>query len=152
MNHLLFFAFLIATSFAFAKIEVEVEGKHGWAEKMPTWKLSEKHWLSRLVFGGKPATGYHVWIAVFVLVFTHTAYIFEPFNLSTELTIIAFYILFWILEDFLWFVLNPHFGIKNFKKDKIWWHKKNWWGIAPREYFIFLPLGIFLYLLSVLIV
>jgi hypothetical protein len=45
-------------------------------------------------------------------------------------------------------VFNPAFGLKNFKKEKIWWHEKRWFLFAPVEYFIFIPIGIILYLLS----
>jgi hypothetical protein len=37
------------------------------------------------------------------------------------------------LEDFLWFVFNPHYGIKKFRKGEIWWHK-TWWGPVPSLY------------------
>ena len=36
----------------------------------------------------------------------------------------AFYVLIWFLvEDFLWFVLNPYFTIQKYKKEYISWHK-----------------------------
>ena len=49
-----------------------------------------------------------------------------------------------MLEDFLWFVLNPHFGLANFKPDKIWWHR-TWWGGAPRDYYYGTAIGVGLY-------
>jgi len=43
----------------------------------------------------------------------------------------------------LWFVLNPHYGIKNFRKGKIWWHKQ-WWGPVPALYWFLLIIVIVL--------
>jgi hypothetical protein len=148
MQVILFVLFLLVLSFIFAKVEIAVEGSHGWAERLPTWKLSSNHWVSKMFFGGRQATGYHAWVNLFVFIFVHFAYVFQSFSWSIELKLISFYILFWICEDFLWFVLNPAFGINRFKKQYIWWHEKNWWFFAPREYFIFIPIGIALFLVA----
>lgn len=134
VTKILLFALWLA--FCFAHVEIQIEGRDGWAGKLPTWRLPARHWVSRLFFGGREATGYHVWIQLFVLSLFHMGYLFMPFGLSSELIILAMFILFWIFEDFLWFVLNPAYGIKAFKKDSIPWHKGAWWGCAPREYFI----------------
>jgi hypothetical protein len=148
MHTFIFFIVLLWTSFCFAKVEICVEGPNGWAEKLPTWKLNDGHILSKIFYGGRPMTGYHVWANVFIFSILHVIYIFQDFSKNTELRIISFFILFWVIEDFLWFVLNPAFGIKKFKKENIWWHRKNWWLFAPREYFIFIPLAAILLLLS----
>ncbi len=149
MEHLIFFLLVFWTSFVFAKVEIAIEGPSGWAEKLPTWRLPKKHWVSKRLFGGRQATGYHVWIQIFIFSFLHIIYLFTDFNLKFEVMLLSFFVLFWSFEDFLWFVLNPVFGIKNFKKEKIWWHKDHWWLIAPLEYFVFIPIGIILYLISV---
>ncbi|RJQ35578.1 hypothetical protein C4568_00825 [Candidatus Parcubacteria bacterium] len=143
-----YFLFLIWVSFVFAKLEIAIEGKRGWAAGLPTWRLPETNWASMLFFAGKPATGYHVWMETFILSILHMTYLFVPFSIAIELQIVAFFMFFSVLEDFLWFVLNPAFGIKNFRKDKIWWHQKSWMGIAPGEYFLFTALGFLLYFLS----
>ena len=44
--------------------------------------------------------------------------------------------LFWIIEDFLWFILNPAFGINNFSPDKVLWHK-HWFLGIPADYWNF---------------
>jgi hypothetical protein len=36
--------------------------------------------------------------------------------------------------DFLWFVLNPHFGWARFRKGQIWWHGGAWVGRLPIDY------------------
>jgi hypothetical protein len=57
-------------------------------------------------------------------------------------------LLFWVLEDFLWFVLNPAFGLRRFRRDAIWWHAESWWGFMPRDYWIFTPIAVALFAAS----
>ena len=151
MHPLLFFLYLFWISFCFAKVEIAVEGKHGWAADLPTWRLPKTNWASLLFFEGKPITGYHTWVETFILSMLHIVYVFEAPTWELEVQILAFFFFFSVLEDFLWFLLNPAFGLKNFRKEKIWWHRKSWWGIAPREYYFFLALGTLLYSLPFLI-
>ncbi len=133
---LTFFVFTIWLAFCFAHVEVQIEGKEGWATKLPTWRLAKTHWVSRLFFGGREATGYHVWIQLFMLSIFHLPLLFTSFTWSHEFSILAMFIFFWIFEDFLWFVINPAYGIRSFKKGSVPWHHDCWWGFAPREYFI----------------
>jgi hypothetical protein len=53
---LLFWVFLPA--FFFANVEIQIEGAHGWAASLPTWRI-EKHQLLDIFCGGRPMTGYH---------------------------------------------------------------------------------------------
>ncbi len=152
MNILSSLLFILIASFFFAKVEITIEGSAGWAENLPTWKVSKEHWISRLFFGRRPATGYHVWINAFILFILHVVYLFQSLSLAIELQLLALFILFWVFEDFLWFLLNPAYGLKNFRKEKIWWHRDNWWLIAPKEYFIWIPIGIMLACISHLVI
>jgi uncharacterized membrane protein len=38
--------------------------------------------------------------------------------------------------DFLWFVLNPGYTLKNYKKEKIWWFSNSKWvfNLFPSDY------------------
>ncbi len=148
MHLALYCIVLIWVSYCFAEVEIAIEGGHGWAENLPTWRLSPHNWASLLFFSGKPATGYHVWMEVFILSILHIPYLYTTPTWSIELEILAFFFLFSVLEDFLWFVRNPAFGIKNFRAEKIWWHQKNWWWIMPRDYYILSTLGVVLYAIS----
>jgi hypothetical protein len=143
-----FFLFLLWIGFCFAKVEIAIEGPNGWAKNLPTWRLPRDHWVSRVIFSGKPATGYHVWLEVFLISFLHVVYAFVPFSWEIELQLLAFFSFFCVVEDFLWFALNPAFGIRNFRKEKIWWHAEHWWWIAPRDYYVLLVVGGLLYWLS----
>ncbi|HET8581308.1 MAG TPA: hypothetical protein VFL98_02470 [Candidatus Paceibacterota bacterium] len=141
----LYVAGIVWTAFCFAHVEIAIEGKDGWAGKLPTWRLSPKNPISRLLFGGRPADGYHVWMDLFILSMLHIVYAFVPYSLATELELFAFLCFFTVLEDFFWFVFNPAFGLRNFRKEKIWWHRKQWLWIAPSDYYFLLSLGAILY-------
>jgi hypothetical protein len=146
--HLSFVLSVLAAAALFALLEIQIEGEAGWAAALPTWRLDNR-W-TRLVMGSRALTGYHLYVHLFILVVLHLPFTLSiaPFTLAAELRILAFLALFWIVEDFLWFVLNPRYGVSGFTRERAWWHAPSWWWIAPREYWIFLPLAIALYLLS----
>ena len=141
-----FFAFLFMTAALFALVEIQIEGPHGWAEKLPTWKVD--HAITRFLLGGKALTGYHFYVLLFVFLMLHFPVLggFVKWSAAFEVRTIAFQILFWVLEDFLWFVLNPAFGLKRFTRADAWWHSKNWLWIMPGEYWFAIPAGVILYL------
>ena len=133
--NLLFVLFVLIATFVFAKLEIEIEGPHGWAEKLPTWRI-EHHFLLDWLFGGRPLTGYHVWTFVFVLFLFHLPFFWSgTWAMRAELHLLGGYLLFWLLEDMLWFIFNPHFGWKKFTKENVWWHKR--WALGvPVDYWV----------------
>jgi hypothetical protein len=66
------------------------------------------------------------------------------FNLKLFGVLLTGYFFGAILEDFLWFVVNPAFPFKNFNSKKVKWHK--WVKIfnieIPKGYFFYLVLGL----------
>ncbi len=60
---------------------------------------------------------------------------------------VACIMLFWITEDFLWFVLNPAFGLALFSPEHIPWHI-HWWSGAPVDYWMSLGVAMVLLWLS----
>jgi hypothetical protein len=148
VQHLWFTAAVAAAAAAFALLEIQIEGGAGWAANLPTWRV-ENRW-TRLFFSSRPLTGYHLYVHLWVLVMVHLPFAlgFAPASWAGEARILAFLVFFWIAEDFLWFVLNPEFGIRRFTRGHIWWHAPTWWWIAPRDYWVFAPLGGVLYWLS----
>jgi hypothetical protein len=148
LEHLLFAATVLAAAAAFAAVEVQIEGESGWAGRLPTWRLDNG--FTRAVMGGRPLTGYHLYCHLFVLVVAHLpmGMGYVPWTLQTEARALAFVALFWVAEDFLWFVINPRYGLGRFREEHIPWHSGAWWWIMPREYWIFLPAGLFLYWFS----
>ena len=147
-GHLLFVAYLLLVSAIFALLEIQIEGKAGWASGLPTWRIETP--FTRRLLGARAITGYHVYIHAFVLALVHAPFALGllRFSWNAELRTVAFLILFWIMEDFLWFVFNPEYGIRSFKRERVWWHAQSWWGFMPRDYWIFTPVGVGLYLLS----
>ncbi len=120
----------------FANVEIQIEGSAGWAVNLPTWRI-EEHWLLDIFWGGRPMTGYHMWVFSFMfLVFHMGIFVFNQWSLKIEARIIACIMLFWIIEDFLWFMINPAFGILNFTPDKIPWHI-HWFLFMPVDYWTF---------------
>ncbi len=148
MRHLLYFLGVIAASVAWALMEIQIEGRSGWASALPTWRF-ENAWTRRFL-GARQITGYHVYIQLVAAVFVHLPYVLVPRwpSWGVELRIIAFLVFFWNLEDFLWFVFNPAYGIRRFRREEVWWHAKSWWWFMPRDYWITLPIAVLLYVVS----
>ena len=135
-------------AFLFAQLEIQIEGPHGWASHLPTWRLPETSPL-RLLFGGRPITGYHVFAFAFMAAAFHWPLaLFGHFTLPLEARILASLALFWILEDFLWFVLNPAYGLSRFKKHHIPWHP-HWFLGVPVDYLVMSAAAVTLFVYSV---
>jgi hypothetical protein len=71
-----------------------------------------------------------MWIIIF-----HGVYLFQSFSIKTELLIFGLLNWYFIIEDFLFFIVNPHYGLKKFKKGYISWHKR-WYifNLIPISY------------------
>ncbi|SPE53881.1 conserved membrane hypothetical protein [Verrucomicrobia bacterium] len=148
LQYLEFFALLALVSAAFAQVEIQAEGPFGWGEKFPTWRVNNR--LTRLVWGNKPVTGCHCFMVIFMLAMVHFPFCGggATWSWPLEARVLAFMIWFWIFEDFLWFVLNPAFGLRRFKRSEIWWHSKGWFWFMPGGYWMGLPIGLALYVWS----
>ncbi|HWB54126.1 MAG TPA: hypothetical protein VG722_08035 [Tepidisphaeraceae bacterium] len=148
MDHLLFVLYVLVTAFAFARLEIQIEGPAGWAENLPTWRISNR-WTD-LLYGCRPLTGYHFWVQIFLLLMVHLPFAlgFCAWTWPLELRALAFLIFFYLTEDFLWFVINPAYGIRRFRPEHIWWHARTWWWVMPRDYWIFTLVGLAAYFMS----
>lgn len=135
--------FVLVLSYFFAKVEIQIEGPSGWAQNLPTWRI-EKHWLLDIFFGGRAMTGYHAWALSFILLIFHLPFAFNGhWSWALEMRAIGALVLFWGIEDFLWFLVNPSYGLRKFKKEHIPWHPR-WLLFLPIEYWFVLPVGLFL--------
>ncbi len=140
---LLLFALLTASLHAW--MEIEIEGPNGWAAKLPTKRYDTT--LARLIFG-VPITRYHLVMMATILAFAHLPALFvAPWTFAHELVVFGYVILHFTLEDFLWFVFNPAYGIRKFSKQNIWWHSR-WFLGLPLAYWTGLPVGLALLLLG----
>jgi len=144
MINIIFYLILLAA--LLAKLELQIEGKKsGWAAHLPCWKIENKfiNWL----LGNKPLTGYHTWLLLLFLIIFHSPYLFVNFTLKKELNILGLFCWFWIIEDFFWFLENNYFGLRNFKKGRIYWHRR-WIWFLPYSYIYGMIIGTFLLLLG----
>lgn len=140
-------AWVVWLGFLFAKVEIQIEGAQGWAASLPTWRI-EKSPLLDLFWGGRPMTGYHAWVFSFMaMVFHLPLFMNAKFSLRLETRILGCLMMFWIIEDFLWFVYNPAFGMSKFSPASIPWHKH--WALGmPTDYSVFFAVGLALYWFS----
>jgi hypothetical protein len=128
---------LYAYALLFAMVEIEIEGADGWAAKLPTWYRITPSYARLLaaVLSGKPATGYHLMMLPIPLLSFHLGLCFGlPWSWALEARLLAAYMVFNVVWDFLWFVLNPHFGWRRFRKGGVWWHNQRWVGRFPIDY------------------
>ena len=133
--------YVLLLGFFFANVEIQIEGAGGWAANLPTWRV-ERHWLLDLFWGGRPMTGYHAWVFSFMaLVFHLPAVLLQRWSLNLEVRILGSLALFWIIEDWLWFVLNPAYGMQRFDPQLVPWHK-HWLGPMPTDYWLFGCVGL----------
>jgi hypothetical protein len=140
----LLLAWVALLSFFFAQVEIQIEGASGWAAGLPTWRI-ESHWLLDWFWSGRPMTGYHAWVFPFIaLVFHLPVFLRGRWSWRVEARIIAMIMLFWVIEDALWFVLNPAFGWSRFSAAHIPWHK-HWWLGLPVDYWISTAIGTVLF-------
>jgi hypothetical protein len=136
-----YLVYMLVMAAILALWEIQIEGKDGWAANLPTRRI-EKGWLVKLT-GGRPLTGYHLFLALFWIGLIHFPLFFNPWSWRLEFLIVGFGTGMGLAEDFLWFVFNPAYGIKKFRKGQIWWHK-TWWGPVPSLYWILLAVTIVL--------
>ncbi|MBV8879274.1 MAG: hypothetical protein JO332_04895 [Planctomycetaceae bacterium] len=133
--------YFFAIAFVLAQLEIQIEGPHGWAEKLPTWR-----WQTPAVlrWAGKPITGYHVFLLLFIILFIHFPLISQGWSAEREAETVSLFFLLAVFWDFLWFVCNPHFGLSRFRAEHVWWFKKWLFGL-PASYFSGLILSMLAY-------
>ena len=98
--------YLFVTSLVVASLEIEIEGKDGWAKKLPTWRI-------RGGCGDRPLTGYHVALALaFISISINgavTASLLQTIPFHRVLYSLAIFTLMMAYEDALWYALNYEF-------------------------------------------
>ena len=132
-----FYLFLIAIILAY--FEVQIEGQNGWASALPTWKTTDPRltWI----FGGRPVTGYHLALNLLLLSFFHWPILFNKWTFINEAKVISNFALLAVIWDFLWFVINPYFGLQNYNSENIWWFS-NWFLGFPIDYYFGISMSI----------
>jgi len=130
--------FLFGYALLFALAEIEIEGEHGWAERLPTWfrVTTPGARLFGLILRGKPLTGYHAVMFVLPLWSFHIGFFAggTAWSWPAEATTLSAYLVWVVTWDLLWFLLNPRYGWARFRKGEIWWHDRTWIGRFPIDY------------------
>ena len=145
--------FWFVVALLLALVEIEIEGKYGWAEKTKTW-YRKRGFFPKLwgkLQGTRPETGYYLFFFLFLIFIFHSGFFFGlSWSLDKEFEILALFFVFAALWDFLWFVFNPNYKIKNYKKEKIWWFNKSYWvfGLFPIDYLNSVALALILSILG----
>lgn len=138
MHLLAISGFLFVLAVLYAIFEIEAEGKYGWGEKFPTWYRT-RGFAAKLYkfFTNKPLTGYHsalffVPILTFLWPMVYTA----TGSWESALDAFSLYFCWVVVWDFCWFVLNPYYGVKRFRKSYVWWFSQEPWigGRVPFGY------------------
>lgn len=129
--------YLFITALVLAFLEVQIEGKHGWAGQLPTWRPG-RPWYARLyrrLMGGKDLTGYHLGIFGLVLLFLHFPNLGVAASWWQESWILSIFFMFVVVWDYLWIIINPHYGVwRRRPRTDVVWHR-HWWGPWPRDYY-----------------
>jgi hypothetical protein len=137
MKHVKFFVFALLIALVMALLEVQIEGKLGWAAGLPTWrKVLPISFFGMFGYAGKPLTGYHLYFWLLLFMLPHFVFLFTEWTPKKELYLLSFYIFFTTFEGIMWFLVNPAYGWKNFTpKLAKWYHKEPWFLGIPLEYY-----------------
>ena len=130
-------AYFFFIALILALLEIQIEGPHGWAEKLPTWRWDSpriRRWF------GKPVTGYHLCLVTFILLLLHLPQ-FHGGSWDREADLLAMFFLLTVIWDFLWFACNRHYGVARFRKGQIWWFPA--WALGvPQPYLLAIALSL----------
>lgn len=99
--------FICVFAILYAMIEIEIEGKDGWARTLPT-PVILFHF-----------TQYHVLMNILVLLILFKIYYRERKDIIKCIYVIS---LWFVLEDTYWFILNPNYTLNRYNKENVDWH------------------------------
>jgi len=123
--------YLILLAAIHAKMELMSEGKMGWGLRFPCWTINNR--IINLLIN-KPLTGYHFYMCLMFLLLFHSPFLFISWTIKKELTTMGLFFWYWIIEDFMWFAESKYYGLRNFKKGRIYWHRRWFLNFIPVSY------------------
>lgn len=136
--------YLFVFTIFYSLFEIEIEGKNGWAKCLPTWRITIPY---QKTFNGKAITGYHTFMILIWTMFFHSYFLYNSWSFGKELICVGMMLIYLIVEDFLWFVLNPYYETAKFFQQKVRWHKR-WFLWLPIDYWYFILIGSYLILIG----
>lgn len=115
---LIILLYIICIFIAIAFWEAYIEGSGGWAANQVGWKLNFK-----VGFMKRPIDAYHFWSwGIMIPMFLLLPFVIFGWYWHYFWLIVIGWLLGTVIEDFVWFVVNPAFPLRNFKPGKVWWH------------------------------
>lgn len=124
---------LFALCHLLARVEIHIEGAHGWAVNLPTWRWGPEWWLNAT--NGKELTGYHLWLTLFLIGMFHLPLVFAGFSLALWAKCASSYLMVTAAWDLQWFVWNPAWGFTALRERPVPWFRRKLGGI-PLDYFM----------------
>ena len=134
METFLIFICIVLAFISMSFWEAYVEGSHPWAGR------------SKKDHGRLKITAYHRGVYAMVFFFLLVPLIIAEFNLRLFGVIVSASALGFIVEDFLWFIINPYFSLKDFNSKKVYWYP--WIKIGKFEIPFLYVIGILIFVLS----
>lgn len=118
--------YILTHATIFSWLEVEMEGKHGWAVNLPT----------SCAFGGW--TWYHIAMNMIVLLtIAGCTQLYDgvfKWNYSKYVATGVLYVfrvaVWFCVEDIMWFVINAQYGIRRYTKNDVFWHADKIWFLG----------------------
>ena len=124
---------LFALCWLLARVEIEIEGAHGWAANLPTWRWGPEWWLG--LTNGKELTGYHLWLTLFLIGAFHLPLLFAGFSRELWAKCLSSYLLITAAWDLQWFAWNPAWGLAKFRATPVPWFRRKCLGFPIDYYF-----------------
>ena len=132
--------YLYILALAFALVEIQIEGKHPWAKKLPTTISDDVFNRFYNYLTGKKLTVYHFYMFLIVFLLFHLPFVADytgkegiRWTWQQEFIALSEYFVFVVVWDFLWIVLNPFFTIRKFTPKGCSWHVRWKWNV-PIDY------------------
>lgn len=136
MKDLIIFLWIILAFVATAIWEAFIEGEHGGAKKQVGWSFK---------LAGYDVKGYHFWLWLVAYPMLLALPLIVSYSQHLLGIILMGYFIGSVLEDFLWFVINPKWSTKDFRPEKVDWYP--WFKIGRFALpFFYLPYLAFTFL------
>lgn len=114
MNIFLIFLWIILGFVSMSFWEAYVEGKYPWAGRQVGWKIKMTKHIS--------LTAYHFWVYIMFIFFLGLPFLIEGWDTKLFGIILSATCLGLIVEDFLWFIINPFYSLKKFNPKDVYWY------------------------------
>ena len=139
--------FVYAGASQFASLGLLAGGASALAIVLATLVLNFRHFLMSVALSRRlplrQGTDHRARLLPLVLGFGITDETFVVASLEERLTvryflglIVTVYLAWLIAWDYLWFVLNPYWGVSRFRRGQVWWYPGLWIGRLPLDYYV----------------